>query len=114
MHDKYKVLVPHLAHRTDLDYVLGELIGELNAGHTYVFSGDMERVKRVPVGVLGCELEPDGKFFKISKIYKGENWDSRKKSPLTAPGVNVKAGEYLIAIDGEFATLSIYYTEVDE
>lgn len=101
MHDKYEVLVPHVAHRADLDFILGELIGELNAGHTYVFSGDMEQVKRVPVGVLGCELVADGKFYKINKIFTGENWTRNRRSPLTMPGVDVKEGEYLIGIDGE-------------
>ncbi len=101
MLDKYQVLVPHIAHRADLDYLLGELIGELNAGHTYVFSGDMEQVERIPVGVLGCNLTPSGDFYKIDKIFSGANWDESKRSPLTAPGIDVKAGEYLIGINGE-------------
>ncbi len=99
IYEKYAVLVPYVANRTDLDYLIGEMIGELNCGHTYVFSGDMEKVKRVPVGVLGCELVPDGKFYKIAKIFPGENWDKSMRSPLTEPGINVKAGEYLIGID---------------
>ncbi|HDL19003.1 MAG TPA: acetyl-CoA synthetase [Bacteroidetes bacterium] len=99
MHDKYAVLVPYVAHRADLDYIFGELIGELNSGHCYVNPGDMQRVQRVPVGVLGCELQPDGKFYRIAKIYPGENWGG-KQSPLTEPGIKVKEGEYLIGIDG--------------
>lgn len=99
MHDKYAVLVPYVANRADLDYIFGELVGELNSGHCYVNPGDMQKVKRVPVGVLGCELQPDGKFYKITKIYPGENWGG-KRSPLTEPGIKVKEGEYLIGIDG--------------
>ena len=100
MRDRYAVLLPHLAHRSDLDYIVGELIGELNAGHTYVFSGDMPDVERVPVGLLGCKLEADGKYYRIKKIYRGENWHDDLRSPLTEPGLNVEEGSYLIAIDG--------------
>ncbi len=101
MHKKYAALVPYVAHRADLDYILGELIGELNSGHTYVFSGDMDGIKRVPIGVLGCELIPAGEFYKIAKIFPGENWDESRRSPLTEAGVDVKAGDYLIGIDGK-------------
>ncbi len=104
MHDKYEVLVPHVAWRGDLDYILGELIGELNAGHTYVNPGDMERVARVPVGTLGCELVADDDFYKIATIYPGENWDNARRNPLTEPGLNVSEGDYLIGIDGELVT----------
>lgn len=101
MHDRYEVLVPHVSHRADLDYILGELIGELNAGHTYVFSGDDPGVERVDVGLLGCELSADGPFYRIVKIFPGENWSRNLRSPLTESGVDIKVGEYLIGIDGE-------------
>ena len=100
IYDKYEELIPYVASRADLDYVIGELVSELNCGHTYVFSGDMSRVKRVPVGVLGCELVPAGKFYKIAAIFPGENWEESIRSPLTEPGVDVKEGTYLIGIDG--------------
>ncbi len=100
MHDRYAVLLPHVAHRTDLDYILGELIGELNAGHCYVNSGDMPRVERVPVGLLGCRFEADGDYYRISKIYRGANWNDNERSPLTEPGMNVTEGTYLLEIDG--------------
>jgi len=104
MRDKYAVLLPYVAHRADLDFLLGELIGELNCGHTYVFSGDMPTVERVPVGLLGCELEADGRYYRIKKIYRGENWNEETRSPLTEPGINVNAGDYIIAIDGHEVT----------
>ncbi len=100
MGERYRVLLPHLAHRTDLDYIIGELIGELNAGHCYVFSGDEPDVERVPVGLLGCEFTADGDYYRITKIYRGENWHESIRSPLTAPGLNVEEGDYLISIDG--------------
>lgn len=100
MHDKYAVLVPHVAHRNDLDYILGELIGELNAGHTYVMTGERDQVDRVETGLLGCELVPDQGFYKISRIFEGENDREDRRSPLTETGVSVTEGEYLIGIDG--------------
>ena len=104
MREKYAVLLPYLAHRADLDYIIGELIGELNAGHTYVFSGETPRAERVPVGVLGCELTADGKYYRIDKIYLGENWHENQRSPLTEPGLNVEEGMYIIAVDGREVT----------
>ncbi|MCK4237251.1 MAG: PDZ domain-containing protein, partial [Candidatus Krumholzibacteria bacterium] len=104
MRDRYSVLLPHLAHRSDLDFIIGELIGELNAGHTYVFSGDMPEVERVPVGLLGCELEADEKYYRIARIFRGENWHDDARSPLTEPGLNVEEGSYIIAIDGREIT----------
>ena len=100
MHDKYLPLVAHVAHRTDLDYIIGELIGELNAGHCYINSGDEPRVPRVEVGCLGAELEAQGDFYQIATIFPGANWDAQLRSPLTEPGIHVKEGEYLIAING--------------
>jgi len=104
IHDKYQVLLPHLAHRADLDYILGEMIGELNAGHCYVHSGDMPTVERVPGGVLGCRFKADGGYYRFDKIYEGANWHESERSPLTEPGLNVKEGMYLIRIDGEEVT----------
>ncbi|MBN1886087.1 MAG: PD40 domain-containing protein [Candidatus Krumholzibacteriota bacterium] len=104
MHDRYAALLPHVAHRADLDFLLGELIGELNAGHTYVFSGDQPRVERVPVGLLGCSFEPHKGRWRIARIYAGENWPGRARSPLVEAGLNVTEGDYLLAIDGHELT----------
>ncbi|GIK60718.1 MAG: tricorn protease [Ignavibacteriota bacterium] len=102
MKEKYGQLVPYVSHRMDLDYIFGELGGELNSGHVYVDWGDFERVKRIDSGLLGCELEADPSgFFKITKIYKGENWHSDFRSPLTEHGVDVKEGDFIIAINGQ-------------
>jgi tricorn protease len=102
MRAKYAPLVEHVNHRADLTYVIGELIGEINAGHTYVGGGDLPQVPRVSMGLLGARLERDNatKFFKITKILKGQNWDPALRSPLTEIGVNVKEGEFIVAVDG--------------
>ena len=106
MHDRYAQLLPYVAHRGDLDYLLGELVGELNAGHCYVNEGDMPHVERVPVGLLGCRLEADGEYYRISKIYRGANWHDSERSPLTEPGMNVGEGTYLLEIDGNSLSTS--------
>jgi tricorn protease len=99
---KYEPLVASVNHRADLTYVIGEMIGELNAGHTYVGGGDLPRLTRIPMGLLGARLERDGatKFFRIAKILKGQNWDPALRSPLTEIGVNVREGEFIVAVDG--------------
>ena len=102
MRDKYAVLVPFVNHRNDLTYLLGELIGELNNGHTYVGGGERPDTPRVKLGLLGAELSRDSatRAYRIDHILPGENWDKHTRSPLTAVGVNVKAGDYILAVNG--------------
>jgi tricorn protease len=104
MKEKYAALMPYVQHRTDLTYVLGELIGELNIGHAYVGGGDMPKVAKVAIGQLGADLVLDGKNWKIAHILKGRNWEEDTRSPLTEPGIEVKDGMYLLAIDGKKLT----------
>jgi tricorn protease len=101
MKKRYGALVPYVAQRTDLDFLFGEMLGELDSGHTYVGSGDEPEVPRVQGGMLGCELEadPSGRY-RIGRIYAGENWDEAFRSPLTEPGVGVEEGSFLLEIDG--------------
>ena len=82
------------------------MIAELNTSHTYVSGGDVPGARRINVGMLGVDYEPDGGFFKIRKIYKGENWSDDTRSPLTEPGLKVKEGDYLIAVEGQPANSS--------
>ncbi len=100
---RYKPLAQSVHHRADLTYVIGELIGELNTGHTYVGGGDLPAPKKVKVGMLGAVFErpKPGEFYRIAKIFRGQNWDRSLRSPLTEVGINVKEEEYLIAIDGQ-------------
>jgi tricorn protease len=100
--DKYAALVPYAANRYDLTYVMGEMIGELSNSHTYVGDGDQPDLHPVNVGLLGADYELDAAsdLYRFKKIYPGENWNPGTRSPLTEPGVNVKEGDYLIAING--------------
>ncbi len=101
MRQKYQVLLPHLGHRADLDFIFGELLGELNAGHTYVNWGDFARVARVDTGLLGAELQADEEAgrYRIQKIYRSENWNEHTRSPLTEAGIEVQQGDYIISIN---------------
>ena len=100
MRARYGELVPHLASRADLDYVLGELIAELNAGHAYVQPPTEHDVERVPGGLLGADVESDPSgAFRVARIYHGENWHDDFRSPLTEPGVRVKEGDLILAVD---------------
>ncbi len=99
---RYEVLLPHVRHRADLSYIIGELIGELNAGHAYVGGGEMQKAPRVTMGLLGATLERDASgYARITKIHAGSSWDPKLASPLAAPGINATVGEYLLAIDGK-------------
>src|ERR1700731_1939021 len=93
MRDKYAAILPFVNHRNDLTYLLGELIGELNNGHTYVGGGERPETPRIKLGLLGAELsrDPASKAYKIDRILPGENWTKHARSPLSAIGVDVKA-----------------------
>lgn len=102
MRDKYAALVPFVNHRNDLTYLIGELIGELNIGHAYTGGGERPELQRIKLGLLGAEFsrDPASKAYRIEKILPGENWNKNARSPLTAIGVNLKPGDYILAVNG--------------
>jgi tricorn protease len=102
MRDKYAALLPFVNHRNDLTYLIGELIGELNNGHAYVGGGERPELQRIKLGLLGAELsrDPASKAYRIDRILPGENWDEETRSPLTAIGLNLKPGDYILAVNG--------------
>ena len=104
--DRYNALLPSVSHRADLDYIINEVVAEINSGHTYVDWGDFERPRRVENGLLGAELTADDAAgrYRISDIYRGENWTPSRRSPLTEQGVDVNEGDYLISINGKDIT----------
>ncbi len=102
MKQRYAALLPYVVDRADLNYVIGELIAELNCSHTYVSGGDMEWPGGLSVGLLGCDFELDqtNGAYRISRIYEGAAWDTEARSPLRAPGLKVNEGDYLLAVNG--------------
>lgn len=98
---KYEVLLPYVKTRLDLNYIIGEMIGELNCGHAYVNPGDTGRPKRVDMGLLGAEISADKSgFFRIDKILPGVSWSKKLRSPLTEPGIDAQEGDFIVAVDG--------------
>ena len=100
---RYEVLLPYVADREDLNYIIGEMIAELNASHTYVRGGDLEEPERISVGLLGCdfELDTEKNAYRIKKIYEGAAWDAEARSPLREPGIEVNESDYLLAVNGQ-------------
>ena len=99
---RYRALVPHVAHRSDLNYILGELQGELSTSHTYVGGGDAPQVARVGVGLLGADYELDAAsgLYRFATIYRARDWNSDVEAPLGMPGIQVKEGDYLLEVNG--------------
>jgi tricorn protease len=83
-----------------LSYILQNLIGELTVGHSWAAGGALPRIDRVPVGLLGADYVIENGFYKIAKIYTGENWNPGLVAPLTAPGLEVSEGDYILEVNG--------------
>jgi len=96
----YEPWLDDVRHRSDLNYLLANMIGELSLGHTYVGGGDMPEIDGAGTGLLGADLEPDGGRYRIARIFDGESWNPDLRAPLRAPGLDVNEGDYLIAVDG--------------
>lgn len=96
----YEPWIKHVKHRTDLNYVVDILSGEVAVGHSYVSGGDMPDIDQVPVGLLGADFSVDKNRYKITKIYTGESWNPGLEAPLAVPGLNVSEGDYIMAING--------------
>src|SRR5581483_9171647 len=103
---KYEPWLQSLVHRADLNYLFNEMLGELTIGHLYVGGGDVPDPKRVPGGLLGADYRIENGRYRIAKVYNGENWNPQLRAPLTQPGVNVQAGDYLLAVNGRNLTSS--------
>jgi tricorn protease len=98
----YKTYAPwidHVKHRSDLNYVLDIFGGETSIGHSFVGGGDFPEVAKVPVGLLGADFVVENNKYKIKKIYTGESWNPTVKAPLSGPGIKVKVGDYLLAVN---------------
>ncbi len=106
LREQYGALLEHVAHRSDLNYVIGEMIAELNVGHAYISGGDYEIPDRAQVALPGADFELDGQAgrYRIAKILSGQNEEPNYRAPLTEVGVDIREGDFLLAIDGEELT----------
>jgi tricorn protease len=102
MRQRYGKLLEDAVTRWDVNYVIGELIAELNSSHTYRGGGDVEHGPTLGVGYLGCDFSLENGAYRIKHIVKAGAWDSEVRSPLLQPGVtNVHEGDYLLAVNGQ-------------
>lgn len=100
MKKRYEKMLEGCTTREEVDFVIGELIGELNASHTYHGGGDMEKSRSGSVGYLGINWQADGDYYKVKRILRGASWDVEARSSLSEPGLGIKEGNYLLAVNG--------------
>jgi len=98
---KYAQFLPHLSTRGDLNRVIRSLCSELTVGHSYSGGGDtLLEAERIAVGLLGADYEIVDGHYRFTKVLGGLNWTPDLRAPLTEPGVDVNAGDFLLAVDG--------------
>ena len=97
---KYEPYLENMASRADLNYLFEEMLGEMTVGHMFVGGGDFPEIKKTKVGLLGADYAIENGRYRFARVYSGENWNPKLHAPLTQPGVNVAAGEYLLAVQG--------------
>jgi tricorn protease len=97
---RYLPYLENVQSRADLNYLFSEMLGELTIGHLFVAGGDFPEVKHVETGLLGADYKIENGRYRFARVYNGENWNPEMKAPLTQPGVNVVAGDYLLAVGG--------------
>jgi len=97
---KYKKFLPYVNHRSDLGYLLNEMMGELVVGHAYIYPGDQPSSPSVSTGALGADLEEVNGVYKINKIFTRLDWNPSFKAPLAEPGVSIYEGNFIVGVDG--------------
>lgn len=97
----YSPWVEHVRHRSDLNYIVDIISGEIAVGHSYVSGGDYPGLTSDRVGLLGADIIKDRNGFKIEKIYTGESWNPNLSAPLAQVGLNVNVGDYILQVNGE-------------
>jgi tricorn protease len=101
IYEKYHPLLPYVGHRADLSYLIAMIGGELTVGHSYLTgTGDEPDDRHVAGGLLGADFAIDNGRYRISRIFTGENWNPELRAPLSAPGIQVSEGDYLLEVNG--------------
>lgn len=101
---KYEPFLAGLRSREDLNYLFEDLFAELSVGHMFIGGGDVPRGRSQPGGLLGADYTFENGRYRLARVYNGERWNPNLAGPLSVPGVEAKAGEYLLAIDGKELT----------
>jgi tricorn protease len=96
----YEPFLDGIGSRADLNYLFAEMLGNMVVGHLSVGGGEQPEVRRVATGLLGCDFKIENGHYRFARVFNGENWNPEMRAPLTQPGVNVVAGEYLLAVNG--------------
>jgi len=112
MKRRYEAELPYVTQRQDVNFLIGEMNGELGISHITAYGGDQIVLKQTSAGLLGADYDVADGFYRIRKIYRGDNSADETRSPLTMPGVDVREGDYVLAVDGHplRAPQSIYAT----
>jgi tricorn protease len=97
---EYAPYLEGIASRADLNYLFEEMLGNITIGHMFIGGGDQPRPTQVRGGLLGADYTIENGRYRFARVYNGENWNPNLRAPLTQPGVNVVAGEYLLAVNG--------------
>jgi tricorn protease len=106
MRRRYEPYLEAVGHRNDLNYLFREMLNQITVGHMFIGGGDQPRPNFVPGGLLGADYKVENGRYRFARVYNGENWNPQLRAPLTQPGVNVKTGEYLLAVNGRNLTAS--------
>jgi tricorn protease len=97
---KYEPYLEGIASRAELRYLFEECLGEITVGHMFIRGGEAPEAKKIKGGLLGADYSLENGRYRIAKVYDGENWNPGLQAPLTQPGVNAKAGDYILAVNG--------------
>lgn len=100
----YRPYLAAVAHRSDLTFLFTEMLNQLTVGHMFIGGGDVPRPGTVPGGLLGCDYAIDNGRYRFATVFDGESWNPELRAPLTQPGADVRAGEYLLAVAGRELT----------
>jgi tricorn protease len=100
MKEMYGQFLPYVNHRADLNYLLDNMGAEISIGHSYVRGGAMPELPPSIGGLLGADFTIDAGRYRIARIYDNESWNPDLRAPLSAPGVDVSVGDYVLAING--------------
>ncbi len=104
---KYEKFLPYVNHRSDLGYLLNEMMGEMVVGHNYIMPGDEPSAPSVSTGVLGADYAIENNRYKIKRIYNRMDWNPEFKAPLAEPGLHIREGMYILAVNGKELTSDI-------